>query len=296
MAWATHHRNHLLERAGCTAIDRAMSWFAAAFSPDHNPGGGSRWKHYYLYGVERIGRASGRKYFRDRDWFKEGAAYLLASQEEEGHWEDGGYGRLEDTCFALMFLSHGRAPLLFSKLQHGEDWNNKLRDVAGLTRFAEKRFEKLLNWQIVSLDGPIADLLEAPILYMSGHEAWHFTDDETAKLREYCNRGGMILGVSCCSSKPFSDWFKQLAATLFPSFPMKPLPADRDLHRLSEPLGIDDSRGEFTAVTRSRVLRRHRPARRQRSARSQQQGQAGDLAPCTVGPWYSVYTETTRKH
>ncbi|MCH7871149.1 MAG: hypothetical protein IID33_05565, partial [Planctomycetes bacterium] len=122
------------------AIDRAMSWFAASFAPDRNPSGSDRWKHYYLYGVERIGRASGQKYFRDRDWFKEGAAYLLNSQQEEGSWL-GGYGNLEDTCFALMFLSHGRAPLLFSKLQHGEDWNNKLRDVAGLTRYAEKRFE-----------------------------------------------------------------------------------------------------------------------------------------------------------
>ena len=210
-----------------TSIDRALGWFSNAFSPSENPGGG-QWYYYYLYGVERIGRASGKKYFGDRDWFKEGAKALLARQQPDGSWR-GSIAELEDTSFSLMFLSHGRAPLLFSKLQHGDDWNNKLRDVAGLTRYAEKRFERLLNWQIVNLKAPLADLLEAPILYMSGHNAWEFTDEEAEKLRAYCNRGGMILAVSCCSSTAFSEGFKRLAARLFPDFPMTQVPADRDL-------------------------------------------------------------------
>ncbi len=43
---------------------------------------------------------------------------------------------LRNTAFAVMFLCHGRAPLMFNKLAHGPDWDRKLRDLSGLTRYA----------------------------------------------------------------------------------------------------------------------------------------------------------------
>ncbi len=211
------------------AINRGLEWFGQNYTPESNPGAGGQWHYYYLYGVERIGRASGRKYFRDRDWFQEAAAMLIENQQPDGSWFGGGERELHDTCFALMVLCHGRAPLLFNKLQHGEDWDNKLRDVAGLTRYAERRFERLLNWQIVNLEHSINDLLEAPILYMSGHQRWTFSDEEVAKLREYCLRGGMMLGVSCCSKDEFSEGYKELASRMFPEFKYQQVPKEREL-------------------------------------------------------------------
>lgn len=210
------------------AINRGLDWFGANFKVDENPGGASQWLYYYLYGVERIGRASGRKSFRGKDWFREGAEFLLRTQQPHGAWPGSGGGglsssELRNTCFSLMFLAHGRAPLLMNKLQHGDDWNNKIRDVAGLTRYCEKHFERLLNWQIISLEDPIEDLLEAPITYMAGHTSWEFTDEEVDKLREYCQRGGMLLGVPCCSRDEFAMGFKKLSAQMFPQFPLKPV-------------------------------------------------------------------------
>lgn len=126
-----------------TAIDRGMSWFGREYRADQNPGGEQHWLYYYLYGVERVGRASGYKYFREKDWFRDGAAFLLAAQDPEGHWGLTGQGMdsVRNTAFALMFLCHGRAPLLLNKLEHGPDWKNRLRDVAGLTRYAGHAFE-----------------------------------------------------------------------------------------------------------------------------------------------------------
>lgn len=205
------------------AIENGLEWFGREFTTE-NPHGDGKWKYYFLYGIERTGRASGKKYFRDRDWFKVGAADLLGSQRSDGSW-----GNLHDTCFALMFLSHGSAPLLFNKLQHGDDWNNKLRDVAGLNRYAEHKFEKLLNWQIVRLDGPIEDLLEAPVLYMAGHTAWEFDHEQVAKLKAYCERGGMILGVACCSSTEFTRGFKELVKRVYPNRRLAPVTKDHPL-------------------------------------------------------------------
>ena len=200
------------------AIERGLDWFGQRFTPE-NPGGDHRWKHYYLYGVERVGRASGRKYFRGVDWFRVGAADVLREQRANGSWDND----LPSTCFALMFLCHGRAPLLFNKLQHGEAWDEYLRDVSTLTRYAEHAFERLLNWQIVTLDGSIDDLMEAPVLYLSGREAWDFDELAELRLREYCRRGGLIFAVTLKDGRAFERSIRDLAQRLFPEQPLRPL-------------------------------------------------------------------------
>ncbi len=62
--------------------------------------------HYYyytLFGISRIGLASGYKYLGDRDWYKDGAAQLVAYQQLDGSWQDS----VSDTSFALLFLARG---------------------------------------------------------------------------------------------------------------------------------------------------------------------------------------------
>jgi len=213
-----------------TAIERGLNWLGREFTPE-NPFGGGLWNYYYLYGVERVGHASGYKYFREKDWFKQGAAHLLKSQHEDGSWPGTGEGMSDarNTCFALMFLCHGRAPLLFNKLAHGPDWNHRLRDLAGLTNFAQRSLERLLNWQIVHLDGPLDDLLEAPVLYLSGQTAWDFTDVEVQKIREYGLRGGLLLAVPVAGSAEFTESMRRLAERAFPEFRLRPLPSEHPL-------------------------------------------------------------------
>ena len=211
------------------AIEQAQRWLGREFTTE-NPRGEGRWKHYYLYSVERAGRASGRKYFRGRDWFREGAADLLKHQSPDGSWTGGGMTPLQDTAFALMFLSHGRAPLLYSKLEHPPDWSHYHRDVSGLTRYCEQSFERLLNWQIVDLDGPIEDLMEAPVLYLSGKRAWTFSEEQRFKLAQYALRGGLIFAVVPAGGEEFEDSIRALALRLFPEMPLRPAPKDHPLY------------------------------------------------------------------
>lgn len=220
-----HRRANRLIRS----IDGALAWFGRQYRPD-NPDGDQRWQYYYLYGVERAGRASGRKYFRDRDWFYDGAAELLRLQGRDGAWPPtGGMSSLQNTCFALMFLCHGRAPLVFNKLEHGRDWDVYLRDAAGLTRWCGHAFERLLNWQIVDLRGSVEDLLEAPVLYLSGQREWDFDDAEVVKLREYCMRGGLIFAVVPRGGEDFEASMRKLAERLLPETPLRPLPSGHPL-------------------------------------------------------------------
>jgi len=94
------------ERAGArAAFKKGMAWFERNFTVEWNPLGdnGARnkgWLAYYLYGIERLCDVRGIKRVGGHDWYAEGARFLLANQSHDGQW-----GKLEDTCFALLFLS-----------------------------------------------------------------------------------------------------------------------------------------------------------------------------------------------
>ncbi|MGE0481225.1 MAG: DUF4159 domain-containing protein [Phycisphaerae bacterium] len=223
-----------------SGIETGLNWLGREFDAV-NPRGDAQWQYYYLYGVERVGRASGFKYFRDKDWFRIGATRLLEAQDAAGGWPGTGLcSALHNTSFALMFLCHGGAPLMFNKLDWGVDSLNKLRDAAGLTRYAQRAFERLLNWQITRLDRPLEDLLEAPVLYFSGHFAWEFSDAEIDRLREYCQRGGLLFGVACCGREGFTAGFRALAKRAFPDFPVRPVPKEHPLFNGEVQYTIDD--------------------------------------------------------
>ena len=213
-----------------TAIERGLDWLGHNYSAE-NTGGDQQYRFYYLYGVERVARASGYKYFRNKDWFREGAAYLLATQQPDGRWRGSGGGMTEvrNTAFALMFLCHGRAPLLLSKLQYDGAWNSHQRDAARLAQYVSQAYERLLNWQIVRLDGPLDDLTEAPVLYLYGESELKLDRDTIEKIRAYCERGGLLFGVAGEDSSDFCRGFESIARQAFPAYPTRRLPSDHPL-------------------------------------------------------------------
>ena len=195
---------------------------------------------YALYGVERIGVASGRKYFGTTDWYTEGADRLVKAQQKNGSWKGGGVTQgdidIVNTSFALLFLTRGRAPVMMNKLQYNivEDggktvegnWNQRPRDVSGLAHWTGDQIERYLNFQIVNLKVPVEELHDAPILYISGDQSLKFKDDEVNKLRQYIEEGGMILANADCGlAKPlFAKSFEELGKKLFPKYQFRDLP------------------------------------------------------------------------
>lgn len=224
-----------------SGIQRGLEWFGFNYNTQ-NPGGFERFRYYYLYGVERVGRASGYRTFRDRDWFREGAVFLLDNQRPDGDWPSTGseMTALRNTAFGLMFLCHGRAPLLFNKLEHGAGWDERFRDAAGLARYASATLERLLNWQIVSLDSPPEVLLEAPALYLYNKENRDFSDDEVDQLRDYCNRGGFLFVVQSDELGGARSNFEALARRAFPEIRPERLPADHPLFNGQVQFAIDN--------------------------------------------------------
>ncbi|MGP0068167.1 MAG: VWA domain-containing protein [Isosphaeraceae bacterium] len=59
---------------------------------------------YYLWSLERVCVALGLRSLEDFDWYGHGARILLDRQEQDGGWPQDRWGRLPDSCLALLFL------------------------------------------------------------------------------------------------------------------------------------------------------------------------------------------------
>ncbi len=209
------------------AIEHGIKWMSEnfeKFKEGHT--------FYSLYNIERVGVASGRRYFGKVDWYKIGADFIVKSQNADGSWGDTGNTHdnangVPFTSWAVLFLVRGRAPIMMNKLEYtvhtfGDKpkmptWNERPRDMANLSRWTARQVEEdHLNWQIVDLGAStVEELHDSPILYISGKEALNFTKEEEAKLKLFVEQGGLILGNADCSSRPFADSFKKLGTKLF---------------------------------------------------------------------------------
>jgi hypothetical protein len=236
-------------------VERAIAWLGSNFSVRTNPGDDGqahRWLLYYLYGMERVGRMSGQRFFYGKaqlnpntgefttpryDWYREGCAVLLESQDGLTKSWSGmeiERDRLIATPLALLFLAKGRRPVVAARLNTGapnNDWNHHRRSLQNLVGRVERQWRRDLSWQTYDLkEASVADLLEAPVLFMSGSQAVNITDAQKKTLREYVNQGGFLFIEACdgngCDGSAFDRDVRQLLKEMFPESALRKLPPD----------------------------------------------------------------------
>ena len=176
-------------------IEAGMAWLNKNFSA-----GGDL---YYLYGVERVGLSSGRKFFGTTDWYRAGALNLVKWQAANGSWnyQDAVVG----TAYALLFLARGRNPILFNKLEYAGPWDARPQDDANITHWISKQFETPLNWQSINLKVKPEEWLDAPILLITGSQDPKFGPDDIAKLKAYIDAGGLIFSTTDGGARESKD-------------------------------------------------------------------------------------------
>jgi hypothetical protein len=240
------------------SLRRAVEWFEHYFAVGVNPGHGASWVLYYLYGVERAGRLSGQRFFGSHDWYREGATYLIEGQSRlHGSWNatftSVESDRVVASSFALLFLSKGLAPVLINKLNYGPqqgravdlpNWNLHPNDARNLTEYVSglPKWPKLLTYQELDIDkvvagGSVRDLLQAPILYISGLDEPKFTEAQVQLLRAYVEQGGFIFAVNNCNGAGFDEGIKNLVTRIYPpDAQLKRLPPEHPIYRSEFPL------------------------------------------------------------
>jgi hypothetical protein len=220
-------------------IESGMTWLGTHFTVESNPGSASAsgglargWLFYYLYGLERVGRMTGNRFIGRADWYRQGAEFLVNTQSEIGYWI--GVNEVENephiaTPLALLFLAKGRRPVLMGHLQHGEgtDWNRHRGGVRNLALFVEDHWKQRLTWQTIDVQAASAeDLLQTPVLFLSGRDDLNLTDEQIENLRTYLDQGGFLFAEAACGGEVFDKKFKSLATRLYPESQLRLLPPD----------------------------------------------------------------------
>ena len=209
--------------AADAAMKRGIKWLGDRFSATSNPG----WRGgvaYWLYCCQRVGIATGMKYFGTHDWYREGAEALLSRQGRSGGWAN-----WNDTCFALLFLIKGRGPIIMNKLRYDGPWNLHSRDVANLAGYVGKLKEQRINWQVIELVSPLEEMHESPILYITAEGKISLPEDYKAKLRRFTDTGGTVLLEASCGSAGGKGFSERLCRDVWPEWELKRLDEEHPL-------------------------------------------------------------------
>jgi hypothetical protein len=232
------------------AVENGLRWLERNFSVHTNPSAsGAKATQgnllYYLYGVERTGRMTARRFIGQHDWYREGADMLVRNQDNlSGFWKGAGLAETNPnvgTSLALLFMAKGRRPVLVAKLKHGpnEDWSLHRSDLANLTSYVEKKWERDLTWQVIDpAAATVEDLLQAPVLFLNGRKTLQFADEQKRQLRDYVDRGGFIFAEACCGGTEFETGFRKLMEDVFPEqeYKLRLLPPDHPIWHAEEPV------------------------------------------------------------
>ena len=238
-------------------VEAASAWLTEHFSVRQNPAVGStsfsRSVFYYLYGLERAARLSGQRFFGAHDWYREGAEFLIRSQRSDLWKGTSSHGESQAeiaTALALLFLSKGRRPIVIGKYKHADDndWDRHRTGVHYLTRALEADWETKLNWQ--TIEGKFAsadDLLETPVLFLSGRDGLKLGPKQKAALRKYVDFGGFIFaeacqGDGCGDNVAFEKDFLALMEELFPNNQMQLLEPSHPVYSMQYPLPVNPDR------------------------------------------------------
>ncbi|MEO6436874.1 MAG: DUF4159 domain-containing protein [Tepidisphaeraceae bacterium] len=190
---------------------------------------------YNLFGIERVGLASGFKRFGRHDWFVELGSDLLRTQNPDGSFSSATDARAQliETAYALLFLSRGRHPVMMNKLRFDEYWTNRPREISNLANFVGKDLERPINWQVVDAKRDADDWADAPVMFIASHKAPKLDDEQIGKLRTFAKNGGLIVTHADLASAEFNGWAGEFAKKIFPEYPLEDLPTDHALYTLN---------------------------------------------------------------
>jgi len=99
----------------------AIAWLANSYWLSSPPQGLTPyWYYYYLYAIERVGMLTDTALLGQKDWYLDGARWLLQQQAANGSWDGNKLypnpsNPTYDTCFAILFLKKATKGLAVSK-------------------------------------------------------------------------------------------------------------------------------------------------------------------------------------
>ncbi|MCP4248279.1 MAG: DUF4159 domain-containing protein [bacterium] len=176
-----------------------------------------------LFYMQRVGEVAGRHLLGGEKHVLHEARLVLNYfyNRETGEFTGGPYW----TALALATLSEVDAPAVLQRVVIGGDMVNVMsRDAEHLVRHLRRNRRRIMNWRDTTIDRPMRELTEVPILYVSVAGEVDWTDAQWNKMRDYCFAGGVVLINVTDNAAASRAAVEQALEALFPEYGLQSLP------------------------------------------------------------------------
>ena len=109
----------------------------------------------------------------------------------------------------------------------GGDWYSDPTSLPNLLKGLQERTDLRVQIREINVSLSDEDLYRTPFLYLTGHGAVKFTDEEVRRLREYLEAGGFLWADD---NYGMDSHFRAQLARVFPDRPLVELPFDHPIY------------------------------------------------------------------
>jgi hypothetical protein len=123
-----------------------------------------------------------------------------------------------------------RDDFVFAQLIHEGDWDPDPSAVHNLLKHARDNstLEVKFKRENVQLKDPKAATY--PLLYMTGHREFTWSQEEAGRLQRYLKAGGILLADACCGRMSFDMAFRREIAKVFPDQKLEKIAMDHPVY------------------------------------------------------------------
>ncbi len=125
-----------------------------------------------------------------------------------------------------------RDDFVFAQIVHEGDWDPDPSAVHNLLKYAKDNSTLEVKFKRVAVSLKEPQAASYPLLYMTGHEEFVWSEQEAGFLRNYLKGGGMLVADACCGRLSFDRAFRRELRKVFPETKLEQLPGDHPLYHV----------------------------------------------------------------
>jgi hypothetical protein len=125
-----------------------------------------------------------------------------------------------------------RDAFVFAQLQHEGDWDPDPSAVHNLLRHVRANSTLNVRFRRATARPGDVQALNYPLLYITGHYNFTWTEQQVGWMRRYLTAGGMLLADACCGRLAFYRAFEREMARVLPDHRLQDLPLDHPIYSI----------------------------------------------------------------
>ncbi len=123
--------------------------------------------------------------------------------------------------------------LNIAQLIHQGDWNPNPFALQRLQKYLVENSTVNVTFKRVAIDPSDAAIFQYPLVYMTGHREFTFSEQQVSTLRRYLLQGGVLLAEACCGRREFDIAFRREIKRVLPDYSLELIKPDNPIYSIN---------------------------------------------------------------